>query len=93
MKKTANLKTYKRAFETAEAVCSRAADGDLEARITNTEEFGELGQCLNAINRMLDQVDAYVRESSASLEYAASANTTGRSCCAARRGIFVAVRR
>jgi methyl-accepting chemotaxis protein len=61
---------YQRAFQTAQAVCQRAADGDLEARITNTQEFGELSPFLVAINKLLDQVDAYVRESAASLEYA-----------------------
>jgi len=62
--------TYKRALETAQAVCQRAAEGDLEARITNTQEFGDLSPFLVAINTLLDQVDAYVRESAASLEYA-----------------------
>ncbi|MDJ0894175.1 MAG: methyl-accepting chemotaxis protein [Alphaproteobacteria bacterium] len=66
----ANLKTYQAAFEKIEAVCERAAEGDLEARIIEIEEFGELAGCLNAINRLLDLTDAYVRESSASLEYA-----------------------
>ncbi len=66
----ANLKTYQMAFEKIEAVCKRAAEGDLEARITGIEEFGDLAGCLNAINRMLDLTDAYVRESSASLHYA-----------------------
>ncbi|HIP78079.1 MAG TPA: methyl-accepting chemotaxis protein, partial [Kiloniellaceae bacterium] len=65
-----NLKTYKEAFAKAEAVCLRAAEGDLEARITDIEEFGELAGCLVAINRLLDLTDAFVRESSASLEYA-----------------------
>ena len=65
-----NLRTYQTAFEKIEAVCQRAAEGDLEARITGIEELGELAGCVNAINRVLDLTDAYVRESSASLEYA-----------------------
>ena len=63
-------KNYSRALETAQEVCLRAAEGDLEARITNTQEFGDLAPFLVAINKLLDQVDAYVRESAASLEYA-----------------------
>ncbi len=37
-----SLDLYINALATAEAVATRAANGDLEARITNTEEFGEL---------------------------------------------------
>ena len=65
-----NLKTYRAAFDKAETVCLRAAKGDLEARITGVEEFGELSTRLNAINSLLDLADAYVRESTASLEFA-----------------------
>ena len=65
-----DLETYRKAFEKAEEACLRAAKGDLEARIIGIEEFGELASCLNAINRLLDLTDAFVRESSASLEYA-----------------------
>ena len=64
------IDTYRKAFEKAEAVCLRAAEGDLEARVTDIEEFGELGSFLIALNRLLDLTDAFVRESSASLEYA-----------------------
>ncbi|MHA1537158.1 MAG: methyl-accepting chemotaxis protein [Alphaproteobacteria bacterium] len=65
-----SLKLYVEAMAVAEAVALRAANGDLEARIINTEEFGELAHFLNAINKLLDETDAYVRESKASLEYA-----------------------
>jgi len=65
-----SLELYINAMATAEAVATRAANGDLEARITNTEEFGELAPFLIAINKLLDEADAYVRESKASLEFA-----------------------
>jgi methyl-accepting chemotaxis protein len=68
--KKANLATYRRAVAAAESVCARAAKGDLEVRITKTDEFGALKSFLISINDLLDQVDAYIRESSASLEYA-----------------------
>lgn len=61
---------YRAAIEVATQVCLRAAEGDLEARVVNTEEFGELAVFLTAINKLLDQTDAYVRESAASLESA-----------------------
>ncbi len=88
-----NLRTYRKAFQKAEAVCLRAASGDLEARIVGIEEFGELAGCLNAINRLLDLTDAFVRESSASLEYASQRKYFRRSFCAVCRAISGAARR
>ncbi len=64
------LELYKKAVEKARTICARAAEGDLEARITEIGEFGELAGFLVSINKMLDLTDAYVRESGASLEYA-----------------------
>ncbi len=64
------LELCKQAIAKAQTVCARAADGDLEARIVDIGEFGELQGFLVSINRMLDLTDAYVRESGASLEYA-----------------------
>ena len=52
-------------------VCKRAAEGDLSARVVHTDRYGEFGPTLVALNRALDLVDAYVRESSASLRFAA----------------------
>jgi methyl-accepting chemotaxis protein len=64
------LELYKAAFKKAEVVCNEAAKGNLEARITEIGDFGEIGGMLHAINRMLDLTDAFVRESGASLTYA-----------------------
>ncbi len=55
----------------AEAVCRRAAKGDFEARAVHIEHLDEALPFLNALNRVLDLSDAYVRESSASLALAA----------------------
>lgn len=52
-------------------VCERAARGDLEARIIGIRE-GErdsLGRLMRAINHQLDIVDAFARESTASLAH------------------------
>ncbi len=65
-----SIELYANAMAAAEAVALRAANGDLEARITNTDDFGELSNFLGAINKLLDETDAYVRESKASLEFA-----------------------
>ena len=61
---------YEAAFQKAQAVCNEAAKGNLEARVTEIEAFGEIGEMLLAINRMLDLTDAFVREAGTSLTYA-----------------------
>lgn len=55
----------------AVAVCEEAAKGNLEARILNAEDAGEeLAPLLHGINHLLDMTDAFIREATASLEYA-----------------------
>ena len=54
----------------AQRVCAAAAEGDLEARILRIDDSSELAGLLRAINHMLDMTDAFVRESSAALDYA-----------------------
>src|SRR3989304_5474475 len=66
----ARIALYEAAFKKATAVCSEAARGNLEARITEIDAFGEIGGMLWAINRMLDLTDAFVREAGTSLTYA-----------------------
>ena len=61
---------YEAQCETIRQVLARAAEGDLEARITNIASDDKMAGVLNAINRILDLTDAFVRESGASLEYA-----------------------
>lgn len=48
-------------------ICSRAAAGDLEARIVKLGETGDMAHLSRQINRLLDVSDAMVREASASL--------------------------
>lgn len=49
-------------------VCTKAAKGDLEARIIDTSASGAVGRIQHALDNLLDIVDAYVRESGASME-------------------------
>lgn len=51
-------------------VCNAAYRGDLEARVISSREPGLVGELGSAVNNMLDVVDAFVREASASMEYA-----------------------
>ena len=53
----------------AAAVCARARQGDLEARILSPRDHGDLGKLQATVNDMLDIVDAFVRESAASMDY------------------------
>ena len=50
-------------------VCKAVAEGDFEARITGIDPKDTYAALYHAINRMIDRTDAYVRESTASLEY------------------------
>jgi len=54
----------------ASQVCANAALGDLDARIFSGRLPGRIGLMQKAINEMLDITDAFVREASASMEYA-----------------------
>jgi len=50
-------------------VCEAVAEGDFEKRITKMPKNSELQLLAKAINRLIDRTDAYVRETTASLEY------------------------
>jgi len=65
------LALHQQAFEEIARVCTAAARGILEPRITNTEHFGELGAPLRSLNSLLDLTDAFVREAGAALSHAA----------------------
>ncbi len=62
----------RRALAALTSVCQAAVGGDLEPRVPHLGEDPELKAARSALNDLLDLVDAYVRESSVSLEYAAS---------------------
>lgn len=64
---------FKIHHELAEAtnICNRLAKGEFEARLNHVRERGDVGALLWSINDMADRMDAFVRESSAALEYVA----------------------
>jgi methyl-accepting chemotaxis protein len=51
-------------------VCRKAARGDLETRILSDRQAGRIGAVQKSVNDMLDITDAYLREASASMDYA-----------------------
>lgn len=58
---------YRTALLEIRRVCLAAAQGDLEPRVINITEHGEVGETLRGLNQFLDLTDAYVRESGAAL--------------------------
>jgi methyl-accepting chemotaxis protein len=58
-----------RTIRAVSQVCVQAFRGNLEPRILGKRDAGDLGILQKSVNDMLDIVDAYVRESSASMEY------------------------
>ena len=65
------LALYKNIVAQVDDVMSRAALGDLSARIADWDEFGALSSVAVSVNRALDLADAFVRESDATLAHAA----------------------
>ena len=63
------LRAAKKSIRSLSEVCASAAAGDLEARIVFPEEEGSVGALQRAVNHLLDVTDAFVRESSAAMEY------------------------
>ena len=63
------LRRLGRAIAAASLVCAEAAHGNLEVRIAGHRDAGDLGRLQKSVNDMLDIVDAFVRESGASMEY------------------------
>ena len=52
-------------------ICDAASHGQMEARIQLTHARGEMLEMMNAVNRVIDVADAYIRESCASSDHAA----------------------
>lgn len=67
---TWSMKRLVAAIGEATRVCGSAARGELESRILSERLPGRIGLMQKAINDMLDITDAFVRETSASMDYA-----------------------
>lgn len=64
------LERHRSALRAITQVCQAAAAGNLEPRVEVLGDEPEFRAVRDALNTLLDLTDAYVRESSASLEYA-----------------------
>lgn len=73
-------------------VCKAASEGDLEARILGIDDATEmdrgLAELLHGLNHMLDMTDAFVREATASLEFAGQGKFFRRVLIAGMLGSF-----
>ncbi|WP_417449981.1 methyl-accepting chemotaxis protein [Kordiimonas sp.] len=68
--KNQKLALYDNAFEKMQAVLNAAKSGDLEVRVEDWDNYGALSSGMSNLNRVLDLADAFVRESTGSLEAA-----------------------
>ncbi len=69
----AEVARYKAALAAVTSVCGAAARGDLEPRVEFLGDEPEFRDARRGLNNLLDLTDAFVRESSASLEFASQA--------------------
>lgn len=93
---TANTETAQRTLdnsrgspsvlERATSICREASQGDLEARLTGVSDNDQA--FASALNNLLDVVDAFVRESKASLECAAQKRFHRKFVLAGLNGTF-----
>ncbi|GAB4520319.1 MAG: hypothetical protein Tsb0013_23960 [Phycisphaerales bacterium] len=61
-----------RLYREALNACSAASRGDLEHRVLHIDEDDPMAPLAHAINDMIDVMDAFVRESATSLDFASS---------------------
>ncbi|MBL8178506.1 MAG: hypothetical protein JNK48_27785 [Bryobacterales bacterium] len=69
-------------------VCERIAEGDLDARIIGAPDHPQIHSTIVAINRMLDQADAFVREARVSLDCASKGRFHRRFLQRGMKGAF-----
>ncbi|MBL4802698.1 MAG: hypothetical protein JKY45_12475, partial [Emcibacter sp.] len=65
------VELYKKTFYEIDLVVTKVAKGDMSARISHWDEFEHLSDTLSALNKAFDMTDAFIRETSATLEHAA----------------------
>ena len=66
----AELAHYQTGIKAITLVAQQAASGNLEPRAMGIDPTGPLGELAQAVNHLLDLSDAFVRESTASLQHA-----------------------
>ena len=85
---SAELEAYKAAFEHIDAVCRKAAAGDLEARVLNISPESPAAATMDALNQLLDMTDGFVREARGALAAASEDRCYRQFLSAGMRGAF-----
>ncbi|MCC6390110.1 MAG: hypothetical protein IT167_05880 [Bryobacterales bacterium] len=88
MQQVEDLAMYRHWMAEIAAVCERIAEGDLEARLIGAPEEETLRRTVIAINAMLDQTDAFVREAGVSLDCASKKRFYRRFMLRGAKGAF-----
>ena len=73
----------------AAQVADRAANGDLGARVLRIEGSGPVTELMRSINRLMDQVEVFTRESSAAMQKASKGEYYRHILLTGIRGSFV----
>lgn len=81
---------YRGAFEALADVATRVNAGDLEARIVNWDQHGELSETLSQVNHLFDLTDSFIREATASLEASADGRFYRQFLTTGTTGAFLA---
>lgn len=82
------LAHYREVFEKVVGVATRAANGDLEARLIRCQGSQELKTVARSVNHMLDMTDAFLREAGAALIHASQGKFFRRVLLRGMKGTF-----
>lgn len=82
------LDLYHEIIEKVVEVCTRAAEGDLEARMLHCGKSEKLRIVARSVNHMLDMTDAFLREAGAALDHASQGKFFRRVLLRGMRGTF-----
>jgi len=85
---SAELQAYKAAFEQIDAVCRKAAGGDLEARVLGISPESPAAGMMDALNQLLDMTDGFVREARGALAAASEGRYYRQFLSEGMRGAF-----
>lgn len=84
----AEVDFYRGLFERLTGVCSRAAQGNLEARLLHCDQSERSRTLARSVNHLLDMTDAFLREAGAALEHASEGKFFRRVLLRGMRGTF-----
>jgi len=84
----AEIRSYQDVLRRVIEVASKAAQGNLEARLLHCDDSEKLRDISRSVNHLLDMTDAFLRESGAALEHASQGKFYRRVLLRGMRGTF-----